>query len=253
MPVTKPILLIDGDQFLYRACAACETEIRWDLENHVLTSNAKQAYELALGGIQKAIDRFQPASVRVAYTKTDSFRRDFYGDYKGNRLGVRKPMCYVEVREELEAVLPSKDIDGLEADDVMGIWATKGLTDASKDANNYIIVSDDKDLKTIPCQLYRMGVLETITPEMADWHWMYQTLVGDTADNFPGCPGTGKVGAEKLLTGLTTIDEMWPAVVGQFQKAGLTIEDALTQARLARILRATDWDATKKEVILWTP
>jgi DNA polymerase-1 len=42
-------------------------------------------------------------------------------------------------------------------------------------------------------------------------------------------------------------------VVSLYAKAGLTEADALRQARLARILRWTDWDNKKKEPILWTP
>jgi DNA polymerase-1 len=71
----------------------------------------------------------------------------------------------------------------------------------------------------------------------------------------------GKVKAEKLLT-VTNIPDMplaelremrWAAVVAAYEKAGLTEQDALTQARLARILRYSDWDNEKKEPILWTP
>ena len=45
----------------------------------------------------------------------------------------------------------------------------------------------------------------------------------------------------------------WGAVEQAFIKAGLTKDDALTQARLARILRWSDWDAEKGEPILWKP
>jgi DNA polymerase-1 len=251
----SPILLIDGDQFLYRACAACEEEVRWDEENHVLYSNAKKATDVAIGGIEKVVEKFKPSQVRLAFTKTESFRKSLYEPYKGNRVAVRKPMAYVRVREALEEHYKSLDLPGLEADDILGIWATR-------DDKDYIIVSDDKDLKTIPCRLYRQGSLETITPEQADYNWLYQTLVGDTADNFPGCPGMGPVKAEKLLdvgsmSQFARYEDLkaarWQALVGAFEKAGKTADEALTQARLARILRATDWDTDKKEVILWTP
>lgn len=153
-------------------------------------------------------------------------------------------MCFAEVRELAEAKWPSYKYPGLEADDVLGIWATRGGIDP-------IIVSDDKDLKTIPGKLYRQGELEEIDPVFADYYWLSQTLTGDTADGYPGCPGIGAVKAEKVLKGCK--GTMWEAVVEAYEKAGLTAEDALIQARLARILRASDWDATKKEVILWTP
>ena len=44
---------------------------------------------------------------------------------------------------------------------------------------------------------------------------------------------------------------MWEAVVAEYKRQKLDEEYALTQARLARILRASDWDNKKKEPILW--
>jgi hypothetical protein len=46
---------------------------------------------------------------------------------------------------------------------------------------------------------------------------------------------------------------LWPRVLEAYTKAGLTEADALTQARLARILRWSDWDAKERKPILWTP
>lgn len=269
--MSKPILLIDGDQFLYRACAAVEQEVRWDLENHVLFSNAEDAFATAMGGINKVRERFKGSPVRLAFTKTESFRKGFFEPYKGNRVAIRKPMCYVETRERLEAEFSSLAIDGLEADDILGIWATL-------DNRPSIIVSDDKDLQTIPGKLLRQGVLETISEEQADFNWMLQTLKGDTADNFPGCPGVGeetatahltermalkpyehtfKSGPRKGTTEVryekTPVDTLWEVTVSLFESKGLTAEDALIQARCSRILRSSDWDTEKKEVKLWTP
>lgn len=244
--MTAPILLIDGDQFLYRACAAVEHEIRWDLENHVLVSNSVEAYEKAKGGIEKVIEEFRPSAVRLAFTKTESFRKDFFPAYKDNRVQVRKPMCYVDTREKLEEDYASLAIDTLEADDILGIWATR-------DDKEYIIVSDDKDLKTIPGKLYRQGKLEEISPEQADYNWFFQTLIGDTADNFPGCPGIGEKKAPAFIDVKRPLKDNWTAVVTAFEKAGLTADDALIQARCARILRASDWDSKNKEIIHWTP
>jgi DNA polymerase-1 len=94
----------------------------------------------------------------------------------------------------------------------------------------------------------------TVTEDEADYWHMFQTLTGDTVDGFKGCPGMGPVGAQKLLgEAMATEDGMWPYVVKAYEKKKLTEADALTQARLARILRWGDWDKNKKEPILWTP
>jgi DNA polymerase-1 len=49
------------------------------------------------------------------------------------------------------------------------------------------------------------------------------------------------------------VPTLWDVVLHQFARAGLTAEDALLQARLARILHNDDYDHAKKEPILWTP
>jgi len=46
---------------------------------------------------------------------------------------------------------------------------------------------------------------------------------------------------------------MWSAVVDAYESKGLTEEDAVMQARMARILRAEDWDFGKKAPRLWCP
>jgi len=257
MAKRKPILLIDGDEVLYRATTSVEHETRWDEENHVLHSNAEEAWEAfnrIILGFQEAIG---VSDFRLAFTKGDSFRKGLYDPYKANRLGVRKPLCYVAVRERAEEAYQTYSYPGLEADDILGIWATRG---GNLDP---IIVSQDKDLKTIPGKLWRQGALEVTSEEAANYNWMYQTLIGDTSDGYPGCPGVGPKTAEKILhhaldgfgsMGIgSTLQTMWPEIIRTYEKNGLTAEDALLQARLARILRASDWDAQNKEVRLWTP
>ena len=81
---------------------------------------------------------------------------------------------------------------------------------------------------------------------------MYQTLVGDSTDGYKGCPGVGKVKAGRMLTGLKQV-EMWEAVVEAYKRKNKTEEDALQQARVARICRATDYDYKEKKVKLWCP
>ncbi len=136
----------------------------------------------------------------------------------------------------------------LEADDVCGIMATD--PSAKEDR---IIVSEDKDLKTIPGLLYNPNhdTLEEIDELQADYWHMTQTLVGDATDGYAGCPSIGPVTAEKILKDATSLSEMWERVVRTYEKKNLSEEAALTQARVARILRHQDYKEGKP--ILWTP
>ena len=83
----------------------------------------------------------------------------------------------------------------------------------------------------------------------ADRQFFTQTLTGDVTDGYSGCPKIGPKTAEKVLG----MSPNWRLVVNAYQKEKLDYNYALTQARLARILRSTDWDDEKGEVKLWEP
>ena len=80
---------------------------------------------------------------------------------------------------------------------------------------------------------------------------MFQTLVGDATDGYSGCPTIGPVAATKLLGFCSDQTAMWDLVTSTYRKKGLGEEEALIQARVARILRFEDYK--KEEVLLWTP
>jgi DNA polymerase I len=243
--LADPLLLIDGDQFLFKATAAVEEEIRWDQENHVLYSNVEKAWTNLQGMIKRIHERFDTAQHAVCFSTYPGFRSAIAASYKATR-AARKPLCYAALRGRMEDTYTCVSMPALEADDVMGILATK------PGKVRRIIVSQDKDMKTIPGELWDGQDLLEITEAQADWWHLYQTLTGDTVDEYKGCPGMGPKKAEKLLDAEAETP-VWNRVVIAFIKAGLTEADALTQARLARILRWTDWDSKKKEPILWTP
>ena len=130
----------------------------------------------------------------------------------------------------------------LEADDAMGIYATQfpGNT----------IVSPDKDMRQIPGKLFNLEDTITITPEEgARWH-LIQTLAGDQTDGYSGVPG---IGVKRAATLFDKEGYGWATVVKAFEDKGLTEEDALLNARLARILTIDDYDTKSKTPLLWTP
>ena len=254
----KKTLLLDGDELIFKSTAAIEQEVRWDDANHVIWSNPEQAWALFTGVVKRLLDRFEVRAKDAVmtfsgtYGDTPNFRLAIDETYKSNRAAGRKPMCYWDVRERAEKDYKTVVKPGLEADDVMGILATK------PDRKTHAIVcSRDKDMKTLPATVWNGVDLITYSEEEADRFHLYQTLIGDTADGYKGCPGVGPVKADKLLSVIRTNQHgqtnAWDIVVKSFEKAGLTEDDALKQARLARILRWTDWDHEKKEPILWSP
>lgn len=250
---------------IYRQCAAVERDIKWssvtgdetDEDTHTLVADAGEAFSGVERAVERLTKRFETDDVLLCLSEGRNFRYSVDASYKANRKGTRKPLAYAEVVKRAQETWPWFAHDGLEADDVMGIFATR-------DANT-IICSADKDMKTIPCTLWDGSKLQKVEQITADRWFMYQVLVGDTADGYPGIPGVGPKKAEAVLNEAVKdlkgrsgepayrMVKLWTAVKAAYEARDLTEADAIKQARLARILRNSDWDANKKEAILWTP
>jgi DNA polymerase-1 len=192
--------------------------------------------------------------VLLAFTDADAnFRKDVYPAYKSNRKGHRKPVTYQYGREYAKKMYDSMTRPELEADDILGILATGNV---AQFIGPKVVCSIDKDMRSFPCKLYNWmkpndGIVE-ISEEEADLNFYTQILTGDSVDGYPGCPGIGPVKAAKILKDAER-DTVWGMIREAYAKKKLTEEDALDQARCARILRAEDYDFTKKKPILWTP
>ena len=88
----------------------------------------------------------------------------------------------------------------LEADDVMGIMATEPTQE------DRVLVSIDKDMRTIPCTLSNDGSTTTQIPQrLADYNFMLQVLTGDKVDGYDGIDGVGIKTAEKLIKKYTNV------------------------------------------------
>jgi DNA polymerase-1 len=238
-----PTLLIDADLLLYKAAIGSEFACDWGGDNWVLSANLQQAKDAITARIHGMQDHFTTNHYEVVLSDRENFRKQLFPEYKGNREDTRKPIIFNPLREWIEETFDATVYPGLEADDTLGIMHTSGHY---KDS---IIISEDKDMLTVPGKLYRGGELLTVTPEMARYQHMYQTLTGDATDGYPGCPGVGPKTAEKLLQGAA--EGFWGVVVQAYEKAGLTEDDALLNARMAYILQAENWK--DGEVKLWQP
>ena len=236
-------LLIDGDIVVYQYSSTVEHEVDWGNDVWSLWADAKEAQQLILQYIDILVDETAADDFIFCFSDKDNFRKDIDSNYKSNRKGKRKPVCYKSLKQWITDEYKTETWDRLEADDVMGIMATSDMLAGEK-----VIVSEDKDLKTIPGLLWRSGEMLNISQEEADYNHLYQTLVGDATDGYPGLRGVGDKRATELLKTPT-----WETVVKAFEKAGQTEADALVQARLARILRASDYNFEFDQLIIWSP
>ena len=240
-------LLIDADVALYEVASACETPIDWGDDRWTLHSDFKEAKQRFDCWVAKIKDRLDGSKIYLAFSSDDNWRKIILPTYKSNRKGKRKPLVFHELKAYAMTVYKSILIDTLEGDDVLGLLAGDSSIKGGK-----IVVSIDKDLKTIPGFHYNPmrheeGVIE-VSEEQADYNHLFQSLTGDAVDGYSGCPGVGPKKAEKIFE-----TPSWESVVSAYNKAGINEEDALVQARVARILRHGEYDKIKKEPVLWNP
>ena len=235
-------LLIDADFTVYKCCAAAESEIDFGDDVILVTSTFKDAYSCVQRELKKIANKFGSFDeIILFFSDSKNFRKDIQADYKGHR-NRKKPCGYRRVIKKLTEEYSVIRMPTLEADDAMGIYATKNPGN--------IIVSPDKDMRQIPGMLWNFEKSTLIKPaEGSKWH-LIQTMAGDNTDGYAGVPGIGVKRATALFE---EKGYSWKTVVNAFKEKELSEEVALTNARLARILTTEDYDHEKMEPIPWSP
>ena len=235
-------LLIDADFIVYKACAAAESEVDFGDDVILVTSNFDDAYGATKRELTKIGSKFGEFSdIILFFSDSKNFRKQIEKSYKGHR-NRKKPCGYKRVINALKKEYKVIIKPTLEADDAMGIYATKFPGNC--------IVSPDKDMRQIPGKLYNFDEVFTVSKEEgAKWH-LIQALAGDQTDGYSGVPG---IGVKRATTLFEEHGYSWKTVIKAFEDKDLSEYDAITNARLARILTADDYDFTKKEPILWSP
>lgn len=248
-------LLVDADIFAYVASSATQKSYHFGgaEEAPSVAADLEQALEIASRDIEDVANKLKATKVIVCLTDDANFRHGVYPEYKGNRLEVQKPVNLKAVKDFYAANFETYQRPGLEADDCMGILSTH----ATLVSGEKIIVSTDKDMKTIPGLLYnpkKDKAPRRISELDADRYFMEQTLTGDATDGYPGCRGIGpKSPFVTELAEAKTLKDLWSIVIRGYASKKKTPEEALVQARCARILRASDWDFAGRRPRLWSP
>ena len=213
MTTKKPLILVDGSSYLYRAYHALPP-----------LTNSKGRPTGAVKGVINMMRRLQkdyPESTLVVVfdAKGKTFRDDMYSEYKANR-----PPMPDDLRMQIEPIhqiiqamgLPMLIIDGVEADDVIGTLAVQ----ASALEQPVVVSTGDKDIAQLVNEhitlvntmtntlLDREGVIEKfgIPPELII---DFLALLGDKSDNIPGVPGVGEKTALGLLQGIGGLDSIY--------------------------------------------
>jgi len=182
------MLILDADSLIYQTGYGCK-----DLS----LGSTCDVLDLKLRTI---IQKFPELPYVIVISSTaPTFRAEIAKTvpYKGHRK-TEKPVFYHELRQHLlDKWKAYETVDGLEADDFIGIHADK----------NTIISSIDKDLLMIPCKGHYNPNKNTLTKVKRNLYWFwFQMLVGDKADNIKGLEGIGDVKATEILKGVKLKD-----------------------------------------------
>jgi DNA polymerase I len=244
--MSKTTLLIDADVLAFEASVVAEESIQWKEELWTVHADMALAKARVINRIEEFKDTLRCKDYILCLSDRANFRRKLFPDYKANRAKSRLPIILRQVKQWIIDELGGLLWANLEADDVISILATSMEEET-------IIVSIDKDFKSVPGIFfdYNKGEYHQPTVEEADNFHLIQTLTGDATDGYGGVPKVGAVTAKRILDkeGYT-----WETVANCYEKAGLTEQDALMNAWMARLLRIENYNIETKTIEkLWTP
>jgi DNA polymerase-1 len=223
-------------------------------------SHALALTKRSLLGVEEAMDRegVEFDRLELFLTGKGNFREQVatIRGYKSNRKDNVRPVHYRGIRRYMRERWDATVVKGYEADDALAMVAHEH----GYDGEQVILVSADKDLKTVPGRHYnpRKKAWSVITPQEALLNFYGQVLTGDTVDAVCGCFKMGPKGAAELLTGLNdaTEEEIARAVLLAYEqslgKKGCPYVDAeaamIENGRLLHMCRSVEETTTK----LWT-
>ena len=227
------MLLIDADILLYRCMhkyledTTVYKSLTGDDDFTLGDDPLDRSTNFVTSFIQDLKDVCGSRGYMLVFSGRHNYRKMLVPSYKSHRtpLNPEQKTFKNELQRLLCATHPNRSINHLEADDTIGILS---------EIPGSIICSIDKDMLQIPGNHYNWNTQEQyhIDHEEAEYNFMLQTLMGDSADGYPGIKGIGiKKGRNILKRGVS-----WDVVVQAYKDNGLTYDDALRTAWLAKIL-----------------
>lgn len=198
--------------------------------------------------LEQLIKKFSPTHLAIAMeSSTPTFRHQLYSDYKAQREKMPEDIAAAILQsQELAKAwgIPLINVDGFEADDVLGTLATRGANEGF----DVIVVSPDKDLGQLAgknISIYRPGDAQPCSATEIAQQWQlpsadkmidYLALAGDASDNIPGVPGIGPKTAIKLLETYHSLEGIYEQVDQIKGKTGNLLRQHQAEARLSKQL-----------------
>ena len=239
------LFLIDAYALIYRSYYAFLKSPR--INSKGLNTSAVMGF---CNTLNEVLTKEKPTHIGVAFDHGKTFRHDAFPDYKAQREETPEDikLSVPLIKQVLEAMrIPILQVDGFEADDIIGTVATR----FGADGIDTFMLTPDKDYGQLigpNVFMYRPrhgGGYEILGEKEVGEKYGIPTpaqvidllaLMGDSADNFPGCPGVGEKTAAKLINQFGSIDNMLQHTDEIKGKLREKVENAVEDIKMSKFL-----------------
>ena len=239
------LFLIDAYALIYRSYYAFIKSPR--INSKGLNTSAVMGF---CNTLNEVLTKEKPTHIGVAFDHGKTFRHDAFPEYKAQREETPEDikLSVPLIKQVLEAMhIPILQVDGFEADDIIGTIATR----FGADGINTFMLTPDKDYGQLigpNVFMYRPrhgGGYEILGEKEVGEKYGIPTpaqvidllaLMGDSADNFPGCPGVGEKTAAKLINQFGSIDNMLQHTDEIKGKLREKVENAVEDIKMSKFL-----------------
>ena len=239
------LFLLDAYALIYRSYYAFIKSPR--INSKGLNTSAVMGF---CNTLNEVLTKEKPTHIGVAFDHGKTFRHDAFPEYKAQREETPEDikLSVPIIKQILEAMrIPILQVDGFEADDIIGTVATRFGTDGI----DTFMLTPDKDYGQLigpNVFMYRPrhgGGYEILGEKEVGEKYGIPTpaqvidllaLMGDSADNFPGCPGVGEKTAAKLINQFGSIDNMLQHTDEIKGKLREKVETAVEDIKMSKFL-----------------
>ena len=239
------LFLIDAYALIYRSYYAFIKSPR--INSKGLNTSAVMGF---CNTLNEVLTKEKPTHIGVAFDHGKTFRHDAFPEYKAQREETPEDikLSVPLIKQVLEAMhIPILQVDGFEADDIIGTIATR----FGADGIDTFMLTPDKDYgQLIGPNVFMYhprhgGGYEILGEKEVGEKYGIPTpaqvidllaLMGDSADNFPGCPGVGEKTAAKLINQFGSIDNMLQHTDEIKGKLREKVENAVEDIKMSKFL-----------------
>lgn len=239
------LFLIDAYALIYRSYYAFIRAPR--INSKGLNTSAIMGF---CNTLNEVLNKEKPTHIGVAFDHGKTFRHDAFPEYKAQREETPEDikLSVPIIKDVLAAMnIPILQVDGFEADDVIGTLATKA---GAEGVETYMLTPDKDYGQLVRSNVYMYkprhgGGYDIIGESEIEGKYGIPTpaqvidllaLMGDSADNFPGCPGVGEKTAVKLINQFGNIDNMLSHTDELKGKMREKVENAVDDIKMSKFL-----------------